>query len=155
AQGIHGVLLNVGGDLRACGEPARTIGIVAPSADSETSAPEVTIEIRDRAVATSGRTQRGFRIGGTWYSHVFDPRSGVPASGVASATVIADRSADADALATIFNVLAPEESLRLAAAVPGVECLIFATDGRVIWSPGWHRYERPRTEPRAAAAVGA
>jgi thiamine biosynthesis lipoprotein ApbE len=153
AQGIRGVLLNVGGDLRASGEPARTIGIVAPSADSETSAPEVTIEIRDRAVATSGRTQRGFRIGGTWYSHVFDPRSGLPAGGVASATVIAERSADADALATIFNVLAPEESLRLAAAMPGVECLFFTTDGRVLRSPGWHRYERPRPQPRAARAV--
>jgi len=144
ARGVHGLLLNVGGDLRVCGDPARTIGIVSPTADSETSEPLTYIEIRDQAVATSGRSQRGFRIKGNWYSHIIDPRTGLPAAGVASATVIAERSGDADALDTIFNVLEPEESLRLAAAVPGVECMIVTTDGRVVCSAGWHRYERAR-----------
>jgi hypothetical protein len=151
-SGVDGLLLNVGGDLRVCGAMPGLIGIVSPDADSETAEPLTYIEVRDRAVATSGRSQRGFRIQGAWYSHVFDPRSGLPAAGVASATVIAERSADADALDTIFNVLAPEESLRLAATVPGVECLIVRTDGRVVKSPGWHRFERPRPEPVALAA---
>jgi thiamine biosynthesis lipoprotein len=143
-RGVRGLLLNVGGDMRVCGETVRTIGIAAPRSDSETSDPIATIAVGNRAVATSGRSQRGLRIKGRWYSHIFDPRSGLPAEGVASATVIAERSADADALATIFNVLAPEESLRLARALPGVECLIVATDGRVARSDGWHRYERAR-----------
>jgi thiamine biosynthesis lipoprotein ApbE len=150
AGGVHGLVLNVGGDLRVCGATPRLIGIVSPDADSETSEPLTCVEVRDRAVATSGRSQRGFRIQGTWYSHVFDPRSGLPAAGVASATVIAERSADADALDTIFNVLEPEESLRLAATVPGVECLIVTTS-RVVKSPGWYRFERPRPKPVAVA----
>jgi hypothetical protein len=74
---------------------------------------------------------------------------------VASATVIAKRSADADALDTIFNVLEPEESLRLAATVPGVECLIVTTDGRVVRSAGWHRYERAQPEVLAFAGAAA
>ena len=49
---------------------------------------------------------------------------------------------------TIFNVLEPEESLRLAATVPGVECLIVTTDGRIVRSAGWHRYERAATGAR-------
>ena len=155
AHGVHGLLLNVGGDLRVCGDPARTIGIVSPTADSETSDPLTYIEVRDQAVATSGRSQRGFRIKGQWYSHIIDPRTGLPAAGVASATVIADRSADADALDTIFNVLEPEESLRLAAAVPGVECLIVTTDGRLVRSAGWHRYERAGPALLAFAGAGA
>lgn len=152
--GIRGVLLNVGGDLRACGEIDRTIGIADPRADSETSRPIAYLAVRDRAVSTSGRSQRGFRIGDRWYSHKFDPGSGRPVERVASATVIADRSADADALATIFNVLAPEESLRLARSIAGVECLIVATDGAVFRSDGWARFERPAPGPMALGRGG-
>ena len=47
-----------------------------PWADSETSEPLAYIEVKDRSVATSGNSQRGFRIGGRWYSHIFDPRHG-------------------------------------------------------------------------------
>ena len=86
-----GLLLNVGGDLRVRGRcAARTIGIAAPWADSESSEPLVYIEVKDRSVATSGKSQRGFQIDGKWYSHVFDPRSGLPVERVLSATVVAD-----------------------------------------------------------------
>ena len=155
SRGIRGLLLNIGGDLRVCGDLAQTIGIVSPGADSETSEPIARIEVRDRAVATSGNTHRGLRINGRWYSHIFDPRSGLPAEGTAGATVIAPRSADADALATIFNVLTPEESVRMANALPGVDCLIVATDGRVSRSEGWARYEKARPSPPALALADA
>ena len=73
----------------SCGDFSRTIGIAAPWADSESCDPLVFIEVKDRSVATSGSSQRGFRIGGQWYSHVFDPRTGEPVERVASATVVA------------------------------------------------------------------
>jgi FAD:protein FMN transferase len=150
-RGVRGLVLNVGGDLRACGEPARTVAIAAPKLGSESTEPIASIEVRDRAVATSGSYQRGFRINGTWYSHIFDPRSGLPAGGVAAATVIAERSADADALATILNVLSPEDGLRLVDSLPGAECLIVAADGRISRSDGWKRYEKARPSPTALA----
>jgi FAD:protein FMN transferase len=142
--GVLGLLLNVGGDMRVCGELSRTVGIVDPGSDSETSEPIACVEVRDRAISTSGNSQRGFRIKGRWYSHKLDPGSGLPVERTACATVIAERSAEADSLATIFNVLSPEESVRLARLLPGVECLIVAIDGRITRSDGWHRYERPR-----------
>lgn len=144
-RGVRGLLLNVGGDLRACGEFAQTIGVSDPRADSETSDPLAVIEVRDRAVATSSRSQRGFQIGGRWYSHIFDPRTGRPAGGAAGATVIARSSTDADALATILNVLTPEEGIKLAATLDDVECLIVGADGRVFRSARWGRYEKPLT----------
>jgi thiamine biosynthesis lipoprotein ApbE len=153
-RGVRGLLLNVGGDMRVCGEPSRTIGIVNPFADSESSEPLTYVEVKDRAVATSGSSQRGFRIDGKWYSHVFDPRSGLPADKVASATVIAERSADADALDTILNVLAPADGLRLVASIPGAECLIVAADGRIVRSEGWKRHEKARPAPAALADAG-
>ncbi len=141
---VSGILLNVGGDLRVRGSAARTIGVAAPWADSESSEPSVYIDVKDRSVATSGKSRRGFQINGRWYSHVFDPRSARPVERVSAATVVAERGADADALAKICGVLEPEESLRLVKSLPGVECLILTADGQVIRSAGWHRLERPR-----------
>ena len=89
------------------------------------------LEIRERRAnrprrgpRSVGRDQRhaltrGFRIQGKWYSHIFNPRTGQPAGNVANATVIADRAADANALATTLNVLSVEDGLRLIASVPG------------------------------------
>ena len=151
AHGVRGLLLNVGGDLRVCGEVPRTIGLAPAQGDSESAGPVAFILVKDRAVATSGSSQRGLEIAGHWYSHIFDPRTGRPAERVIQATVIADRSADADALATVLNVLAPDEGQALVRALPGVECRIVAADGQVTRSDGWHRYEVAR--PVLAAAT--
>lgn len=153
SRGVHGASLNVGGDLRVCGDYTRTVGIVAPSADSESSEPLTWIEVRNRAVAASGRSQRGFQIGGRWYSHIIDPRSGAPADRIAGATVIAERSADADALATAFNILDPAESLRLVESLDGVDCLIVTSAGRVVRSPGWSKYELRESVPFPVASA--
>jgi thiamine biosynthesis lipoprotein ApbE len=147
---VRGVLLNVGGDLRVRGEIANAIGIVSPSADSESSEPLAFVEIKNKSLATSGCSQRGLWINGKWYSHIFDPRTGYPVERVASATVIAKDAADADAFAKVCSVLAPEESLRLARASGEMECLIVSSDGGMVQSDGWHQLQQPR---HLAAAV--
>jgi len=141
ADGVTGLLLNVGGDLRAAGDFDARIGVTSPLADSETSEPAAIIEVRDRAVATSGRSQRFFQIGGRRYSHIIDPRTGWPAVGAAGATVIARSSTDADALATILNVVSPEEGLRLVDSIDDAACMIFAADSKVFRSRLWGRFE--------------
>jgi hypothetical protein len=146
-------LLNVGGDMRICGDLSRTLGIASPWADSESTEPIATIEVKDRAVSTSGSSQRGFEIRGKWYSHIIDPRTGRPSEQVASATVIAPRSADADALATIANVLSLEETLRLASSLPEVDCLIVTSEGQVARTPGWTRHERRSQERHRGDAL--
>ncbi len=146
-QDVHGLLLNVGGDLCVRGDAPRSLGIAAPWADSESAEPLAILQVKDRAVSTSGSSQRGFRIGSEWYSHIIDPRSGMPVAAVSSATVVAPRSIDADALATICNVLDPEESLRLVRSLRGVECLIITAGRRVLRSAGWSRYELASAPP--------
>ena len=142
-DGPDGLLLNVGGDLRVRGSAGRTIGIAAPWADSESSEPYSYIEVKDRSVATSGKSRRGFEINGQWYSHVFDPRSGLPVTRVLSATVVANRGADADVLAKICGVLEPRASLTLVNSLTGVDCLIIMAGGQTAASAGWHRLVRP------------
>jgi FAD:protein FMN transferase len=151
SQDVRGVLLNVGGDMRVCGDFIGTIGVAAPWADSESSDPLVFIEVKDRSVATSGSSQRGFRIGGKWYSHVFDPRTGTPVERVASATVVARSAVDADALAKACCVLAPEQCLRLIQSLPETECLIVMAGGELRKSNGWAQLENPQLVALGAA----
>jgi len=68
------------------------------------------IWLRDRALGTSGSGVQFFHYKGRRYGHVLDPRTGWPAEGVLSATVIAPTAAQADALATAFYVMGLEKA---------------------------------------------
>jgi thiamine biosynthesis lipoprotein len=60
--------------------------------------------LHDQALGTSGSGTQYFHYQGKRYGHILDPRTGWPASGVLSATVIAPTAAEADALSTAFYV---------------------------------------------------
>jgi thiamine biosynthesis lipoprotein len=66
-----------------------------------------TVHLRDRALGTSGSGTQFFIDRGRRLGHILDPRSGVPAEGVFSATVIAPTAAEADSLSTALYVLGP------------------------------------------------
>lgn len=66
------------------------------------------ITLRDRALGTSGSGTQFFIEHGRRLGHILDPRTGQPAEGVLSATVLATSAAEADALATAAYVLGPE-----------------------------------------------
>lgn len=141
---VHGLTINLGGDLRVAGDAVQQVAIADPRHDAENAAPLEQIFVANRAVATSGGYRRGFKVGDQWHSHILDPRSGQPVTEVLSATVVAESSADADALATICNVLDVRESLQLVAATQGAECLIVTKDGRQHRSAGWSDLTAPR-----------
>ena len=126
-----------------------------PKADAENDLPVARIDASNKTIATSGNYRRGEQIGGTWYSHIVDPRTGWPASGVVSATVVADSATDAGALATALNVLSPEEGSQLVASIPGAEYMLITTDGRKVLSKGWKKLEISPGEPGVAAAPAA
>lgn len=140
--GINDVLVNIGGDIVLMGNDLNeNINIADPLANAENDLPLTAVRIANKAIATSGNYRRGVRINGEWFSHIIDPRNGLPADNVISATVIADKATDAGALATAFNVLEPAEAKKLAATIPGVEYMIITKKGERIISSGWHALE--------------
>ena len=141
AARLDGLVINIGGDLVVRGALAEDVRIADPKADAENDEPLARLSIRNRAIATSGNYRRGVEINGRWYSHIVDPRTALPADHVISATVVAPQAADAGALATAFCVLTPEESLRLAASLPEVECLLITKNGERVESKGWRALE--------------
>ncbi|WP_414663127.1 DUF2271 domain-containing protein [Horticoccus sp. 23ND18S-11] len=130
-------VVNLGGDLVVRGTGTETVALADPLADGENDAPDTRVAVRDRAVATSGGYRRGVEIGGRWYSHLVDPRTGRPVNHVLSATVTAPRATDAGALATALCVMTPEAGLKLAQSIPGAECRLLLNDGRRLTSAGW------------------
>lgn len=72
-----------------------------------------TLRLRNQALGTSGSGKQFFHFNGRRYSHIIDPRSGYPAEGLLSATVVCTSGTVADALATALFVLGPEESAEL------------------------------------------
>ncbi len=78
----------------------------------------------DEALATSGSGTQFFRHRGKRYGHILDPRTGLPAEGIYSATVIAPTAAEADALSTAFYVMGPVEVATFCAARPELRALL-------------------------------
>ena len=87
-QGITNALINIGGNVMALGkkgDQAWRIGIQHPRAP----APLATMPLYDgEAVGTSGDYQRYFELDGERYAHLLDPRTGQPAHGTQSLTVL-------------------------------------------------------------------
>jgi thiamine biosynthesis lipoprotein len=69
-----------------------------------------TVLLRDCALSTSGTGVQHFRLEGERYGHILDPRTGWPADGMLSVTVLASTAAEADALSTAFFVMGVENS---------------------------------------------
>jgi thiamine biosynthesis lipoprotein ApbE len=138
---ISDVVINIGGDILVTGQTNQFVLITDPLKNAENDRPLSTINLRNRAVATSGNYRRGFILNGQSFSHIIDPRTARPVSNIISATVIAPKMVDACALATAFNVLAVEESILLAASIDSVEYKIITSNGEAIESKGWKELE--------------
>ncbi len=148
--GVSSVVVNIGGDLVVRGAWTEPVDIADPKADAENSPPLARLTVHDRAVATSGNYRRGVEIGGRHYSHIVDPRTGMPCDEVISSTVVARNPVDAGAMATAFSVLTPDDSRRLARSIPGVEFLLVMNDGRQVRSSGWAALQGKAFEAAAA-----
>lgn len=78
----------------------------------------------DRALSTSGSGTQFFVHQGRRYGHILDPRSGQPAGGMLSATVLASTAAEADALSTALYVMGPERAAQWCAEHPEISALL-------------------------------
>ena len=84
------------------------------------------------AVVTSGTYERYFEGEERRFSHIMDPATGRPVEGLLSATVIAEESFMADALATAVMVKGREEGIAMLGRFPGARGVFVERDG-TIW----------------------
>lgn len=86
------------------------------------------IRLDDRALGTSGGQFQSFRHRGHRYGHILDPRTGRPAEGVLSVTVVAPNAALADALSTAFYVLGPDRAMEYCRSRPELSLVMVCPD---------------------------
>ncbi|MCT9081753.1 FAD:protein FMN transferase [Streptomyces fulvoviolaceus] len=134
AAGARRFVLNAGGDVVAAGGPWR-VGVRHPEHADRLCA---VLALTDGAVATSARYERG--------DHIIDGRTGRPATGLLSLTVVAPTLTEADSVATAAFAMGTE-GIDWAASLPG--CEVFAVDAerRVLRTPG---FPSAQEQPTAA-----
>jgi thiamine biosynthesis lipoprotein len=129
--GARNLCINAGGDVLARGEPetgrAWRVGIRHPEIADRLAA---VLAVRDLAVATSGTYERG--------AHILDPRSGRPAGGLLSMTVLGPSLTLADAYSTAAFVMGCEGASWIA-GIPGYEACAVTADRRAVWTEGCRR----------------
>ena len=135
-QGIERFLVEAGGDLLVAGlkpgERPWRIWIQHPrTAEAALAILEIGAAGERRAVVTSGDYERYLEVDGVRYHHILDPKTGWPARASVSVTVVAERAAEADALATGLFVAGPA-GLRWFEDDAGVQALVVTeTDGEL------------------------
>jgi len=132
--GIQAAVVSAGGDSRILGDMGdrpRTVGIRHPRKEGEYA---VMMPLADTAISTSGDYERFFEVDGVRFHHILDPGTGRSASEVQSASVLAPRAIDSDALSTTIFVLGVERGLALINSLPGVDAIIIDGEGKLHYS---------------------
>lgn len=137
ALGINSGMVNAGGDLVTWGVNENNqdwnIGIANPKFKSEVLG---WLVISDLAVVTSGNYEKYFTSHGVKYAHIINPKTGYPASGTKSVTIVCPDPELADALATTVFILGHEEGIELVNKLKNVECLLVKDNDELLTSNG-------------------
>jgi len=137
--GIAAGIVAVAGDIRTFGTKpdgeAWNIGIKNPRQKGESDDVLAEIRLSGKAVSTAGDYERFFIEKGRRYHHLLDPKTGYPAEGCRSVTVIADRGVYSDAFSTAVFILGPEKGMSLLREA-GMEGVIVDNNGTIRPTPG-------------------
>jgi len=132
AAGARGVLVNMGGDLRALGEPPAPGAWVVEIDDPLGTGRTGMVTLGTGAIATSTRLRRAWEQDGRPQHHLIDPRTGEPAhSGLASVTVISGEAWRAEVLAKAAFVAGAQDGAALVEESGGTG-LFVTDDGEVL-----------------------
>ncbi len=132
SKGVASGIINASGDMNTWGKQPNgedwKIAITNPMNKNKVFA---LLPITDGAVVTSGNYEKYVNFQGKRYTHIIDPRTGYPSSGIISVTVFAPKAELADALATSVFVMGKETGLDRINQLPGIECIIIDDKGNI------------------------
>jgi len=135
SMGIQNAIINAGGDLNVIGSHGNRpwkVGVRHPQGDGVLAAVEL---LDGETIYTSGNYERYREHEGVSFSHIIDPRTGMPVGHVASVTVIDNIGATADAAATALSVAGPKDWHRIARQMGLKYVMLVDEQGRVYMNP--------------------
>jgi thiamine biosynthesis lipoprotein len=135
SMGIQNAIIDAGGDLNVIGSHGDRpwkVGVRHPQGEGVLAA----VELEDgEAIYTSGNYERYREHQGVNYSHIINPRTGMPVRHVASVTVIDRVGARADAAATALSVAGPKDWYRIARQMGLKYVMLVDEQARVYMNP--------------------
>lgn len=134
---VVGGIINAAGDLTTWGTKANgekwLIGIANPLSKEKIFS---WLPVVESSVATSGNYEKFVVFDGIKYSHIIDPRTGYPSTGVNSVSIFAKSAEFCDALATAVFIMGKEAGLALINQLPVTEVILVDSDNKVHKSSG-------------------
>lgn len=143
AHGVPAGIVNASGDMTAWGtQPDGTdwnIGITNPfNADTLLAV----ITLKDAAVTTSGSYEKYVELNGKRYSHIINPKTGYPATGLTSVTVTGPLAETANGFCTSLMVLGKKKGMGLINKYPAYSCIMITDAGKIIRSKNFKKRNR-------------
>jgi len=130
-QVVSGII-NAAGDLTTWGTKANgekwVIGIANPLSKEKIFS---WLPIVESSVATSGNSEKHVVLDGIKYSHIIDPRTGYPSTGINSVSIFAKRAETCDAFATAVYILGKDEGLKLINQLPDVQVILVDSENKI------------------------
>lgn len=116
SRGVENYLVDIGGEVACKGENEQgqvwRIGINIPYEEAPLDSKAAVVQLKDRAIATSGNYRNYYMQDGVKYAHTIDPISGYPVQhSLLSASVFSSRCMIADAYATSFMVMGLDRAI--------------------------------------------
>jgi thiamine biosynthesis lipoprotein len=135
--GTTDALVDLSGNMVALGSAAGKNGWTVGIRDPSNRAPYLgTIQLHNEAISTSGSYEQFIDADGKRYGHIIDPRTGWPAQGLVSVTVVSPSATLCDAWDTGLFVLGSEKARALAKSHDEFAIVIVeprADGGFVVW----------------------
>ena len=135
SSGVVAGIINASGDLNTWGTQPNgkewMVAIVNPLNKEKVFS---WMPVINSAVVTSGNYEKYITFNDVLYSHIIDPRTGYPATGILSVTIFTKNAELADALATSVFVMGEEAGLNFINQLKGVECIIVNQDNKIVSS---------------------
>ncbi|MFN7100846.1 MAG: FAD:protein FMN transferase, partial [Flavobacterium sp.] len=134
-KGIEAGIINGSGDMSTWGKQpngkAWNIGITNPFRPEKLLA---VVPLTQEAVTTSGSYEKFVVLDGKRYSHIINPATGYPATGLCSVTVFGPDAETANGLSTSLMVLGTDAGLQLLQQFPDYSCIMITDTGKIIRS---------------------
>lgn len=137
AHGINAALVAASGDIAiGTAPPGQSGWRVSIGTPFQREGAVRDLMLAHAAVSTSGDSEQFVTIGGTRYSHIVDPRTGLGLTNRCQVSIIAPHATQTDAWATAISILGAEQGRTLIEAERGVSAIIYRET-----STGWELSE--------------
>jgi thiamine biosynthesis lipoprotein len=140
AKGIPAGIINGSGDMSTWGTQPNgkpwNIGITNPFRPEKIMA---VVPLRQEAVTTSGSYEKYVVFDGKRYSHIINPATGYPVTGLCSVTVFGPNAETANGLSTSLMVIGQQQGLLLLEKFPDYSCVMITDNGKVIRSKNFKK----------------